>query len=325
MLRSLLTIPLLIIGKWNTTTQQFKAPIKQPQKVNYSEYFSGNYCYNQDFDFSELKTYCEENNKTWVGLDVDLETQTYNFSNMLTYQKSTYYIRSLSYGYSLTNNSIAYEMVCYDINLANYTYESVIYNNDDVTDIGGTTFIFRINEGTTINNEGQMIINALYNHTGNAFVTTYDGYYNTMNRPLTTFNVMGMLVIDNNIYVNLTNNNIGQTEDSYWYQSTYHDYTNNLWQVKVFTEKTNLTNLYFSNTMMTIESYQRLQQYGTFAYVQPAVQDYTFGEFFFSIMDAPIYYLTSLFSFELFGVNLYVALASLVTMAILIIVIKKVV
>ena len=66
-----------------------------------------------------------------------------------------------------------------------------------------------------------------------------------------------------------------------------------------------------------------LLNYGVFQFVPSDVHNYTFGELIFNIMDAPIYFLKSLFSFQLFGETFYVAFMSVLTIMLICFVVRK--
>lgn len=67
-----------------------------------------------------------------------------------------------------------------------------------------------------------------------------------------------------------------------------------------------------------------LESYGIFQYVNDTPPT-TWYEMILSTMDAPIYYLRQLLSFELFGINLFIAFSGLMTLLVVIFVIKKVI
>lgn len=159
----------------------------------------------------------------------------------------------------------------------------------------------------------------------NAYITSYNGYFNfALNYSSTDLDLRGTFIIDNNLYYEVLDRDNGNL---YGY---YYDYVegNRVFKYKrIFGSNVAPKNRNIFMQVSKLPNSQRdmLNQVGVFAYVQPEVQSYTFGEFFFSILDAPIYYLSSLFSFELFGVNMFMALTSLLTLAILVLVIKKVI
>lgn len=68
--------------------------------------------------------------------------------------------------------------------------------------------------------------------------------------------------------------------------------------------------LYFDNSYITVSVYNLLSSYGVFSFVD-VNQDATLRDMFFSFVDVPIYTLSSLLSFELFGLDLFIALGSL--------------
>lgn len=76
---------------------------------------------------------------------------------------------------------------------------------------------------------------------------------------------------------------------------------------------------------MQADTYNELSQIGVFSYVRDTQYDDTdFHDLLFTIMDTPIYFFSRLFDFQFFGVNLYIALSGLITLAIVVIIIRKI-
>lgn len=159
----------------------------------------------------------------------------------------------------------------------------------------------------------------------NNYITSYNGYFNfALNYTGTNLDLKGNFIIDNSMYFEIWDKDTG---DMYANYNFYNEGNTITKHKRIF--GTNIApknrNIFMQIQKIPNSQKQQLEQFGVFAYVQPVQDETTFSGFFFSIMDAPIYYLSSLFSFELFGVNMFMALTSLLTLMILIIVIKKVV
>ena len=84
----------------------------------------------------------------------------------------------------------------------------------------------------------------------------------------------------------------------------------------------NFRQVYFSESKCTLNQFTWLGANGSFVYIGDT-EVYTFKDLMFSVADAPIKTLSGLLSFEVFGVNLFIAICSVITLALVIWVVKK--
>lgn len=89
------------------------------------------------------------------------------------------------------------------------------------------------------------------------------------------------------------------------------DWNNNNYQV-----------LQFRNAEMSPEDVAYLTNFGYFTSV-PTFEQYDFKDLLYTTADVPFKYLSNIFSFELFGINLFTALTGIASLALLIIIIKR--
>lgn len=189
--------------------------------------------------------------------------------------------------------------------------------------------ILYINNYLRVNEQDFDIFNIFYTGLGNEYNTFYDGYYTFVNNWSNSFywNAQITTICDNQMHDLLGREGDGNGLKAY---STY--FEGNNYDTIIYEGGSNNTGGYYKIKDRTIYLsgmlpnwlYDKFDTAGTFGYIPKPVESYTFSEFFFSVMDAPIYYLWSLFNFELFGMNLFIALTSMITLCIVIIVIRKI-
>lgn len=80
--------------------------------------------------------------------------------------------------------------------------------------------------------------------------------------------------------------------------------------------------LQFRNAEMSPEDVAYLTNFGYFTST-PTFEEYDFKDLLYTTADVPFKYLSNIFSFDLFGINLFVALTGIASLALLIIIIKR--
>lgn len=160
----------------------------------------------------------------------------------------------------------------------------------------------------------------------NAYIDYYVGWYflNIYSNSV-EFEVVGNVTANNNLYATLSyysgvvqcdyNSYLNPNSVDMPYQPLVM-YKNGSWQI------TN-RNIYLNITKMPKYVYDQMALVGTFTYVPQDNMNATFGDLFFGIADTPIYFISRLFSFELFGVNLMVAFTGLLTLVLVLCCIRK--
>lgn len=324
MLRSLLTTGLLLIGKFNLPIQQTKVqPYKIVEQSNIA--ITGYYNIKDEMEWPNqygsiqiieesqaIECYAHIENKYLKVIEMTLNYSMQNAPNYTMSIECLYYDEDEGY------NTTGTWALGGGTN-AQYKYLS---NYNDVA----KNLILYFPSQFYFNETSDNYFSGIFTHSNNAYITSYDGYINlAVNYVSSDYDIYGNFIIDNSLYKSI----FDEAGDTLMY-GTYIDYNGNEQIIKeryLFgnDRAPKDRNIYANITKLPLVDKAKIENFAVFTYVQPAVEQYSFSEFMFSIMDAPLYYLTSMFNFELFGMNMYVALASLVTLAIIIIVIKKVI
>lgn len=166
-----------------------------------------------------------------------------------------------------------------------------------------------------------------FTHEGNSYCNVYTGWY-TMNNsyiaPIRNFQIFGNFIVNNNLYTSLQ-----YTTDSGGYLEAHLDDFNNdfyssiyIWRYNQYQINDKL--IYFTEVMIPQTTMINLRANGVFGYAYEPV-NYTFGEMIFNIIDAPIYMLSQLFSFTLFGIEFYIAFIGIVTIILICFIVRKIV
>lgn len=178
-------------------------------------------------------------------------------------------------------------------------------------------FMLYFKQNVVLDNQAYRVFSHLFNNYGNKYTYSYNGWYHYRNDNF--YQTNRVYYMSNTLFIteNTISKSVQHEEElgQYGREFTFYDngnYPQRLGNIQVSAMLPN-----FVRETMEIE--------GVFAFVQAPIEQYTFAEFFFSIMDAPLYYLSSLFNIEVFGLSLFWAFTSMITFAIIIIVIKKVV
>lgn len=275
----------------------------------------GSYCFNEHFDdLDTLEHYGDVVLSNFYGENKPLV----NFydSAVLSYQ--SYSADTFTFNHANVNQ---WNIVFY---LSGYGSLSIsIYNGDYVDDLGNNQdlTVFFPTE-VSLNDVSLQIFNSFFNGNGNSLVTSYTGWYSIINPSYdidSYLDVEGFFIVDNNLYNHLHfayENAYTQLYSKGTFSSPLHIIFNGQLQTKNF--------IYFDNVMLNGTARAKLSSKGTFNYFYEPVQ-YTFGEMIFSVMDAPIYMLSQLFSFELLGIQFYVAFMGVVTIVLICFVLKKII
>lgn len=181
-------------------------------------------------------------------------------------------------------------------------------------------FVIYFDNSVVLSPSQYKMFSAFFNGVGNRYTSYYNGWYHyNMGAFYQTTKVYymqyGLYIVDN-----ILSRGVIHEED----YGAYGNVTNGIDFYDNGSYPNRLGNMQI-NAMLPHFVRQTMENEGVFAYVQPPVEDYSFAEFFFSIIDAPLYYLTSMFNVEIFGLNMFMAFTSMITLAIIVIVLKKVI
>lgn len=210
------------------------------------------------------------------------------------------------------------------------TFSTRFYLGEDITegDSDLTDILIYFPNYVFLNGDNLKVFNSVFTTEGNRFNTYYNGYYSITNSSYNSFwQLYGSICVNNSLfdYMYYTHYDNAPysvsacqllTSDNADYMFIY----NNTFVEYRYTSP----NILISGTLIPNVYVERMTQMGVFAY-QYDNTHYEFQDVVTSVIDGPIYMLSQLFSFELFGVQFYVAFMSIVTVVLICFVIKKIV
>lgn len=244
------------------------------------------------------------------------------FNVLLYFNNNVYYLYELDIIQYQSQVSISFSCVDYDdvTSLIDFTLGFYIY--DLIDDLGDfKDLYFYVTTPYSLDSTSYQQFNLIFTSGDNKYVVSYNGYYSFLSGNITSFNerftILGNIIFNNVIYY-------GFRSGAYSVDAISIDYVNSSNSVIVSIPYQN-GNIWFNNVKMTKSNYTFLNSIGVFGYVRPTTfDDSTFNDLLFSIMDSPIYMLSRLLNFELFGVNVFIAFTGLLTLALVVVVIRKI-
>lgn len=220
-----------------------------------------------------------------------------------------------------------------------WTYE--LLSGYDISNFAQSNYdlIFEVRQQYLIHDDLAHIFNAIFTTADNVYTRSYTGYYNFRNglSNISSYIVVfGYFMFNQSSYTLMFNYGDGIHTDSYtalylsYYQlidldgNGYQGYSIESFALPFNSNSVISFNIYMTGVKMSNTTYNRLSGVGVFGYVRDTSYDnVTFKDFFFSLVDTPVYFASSLLSFELFGVNLFIALTGLLTLCCILLLIKK--
>lgn len=247
----------------------------------------------------------------------DFDTSTYIELDSFLMDYGVSYPNAISI--SLSNADNTYEHSDYiDINTVGYD----LYDDLPSRLMGG---IIYFDDYFYVPSDSSKLFRHVFFAESNEYVINYTGWYSfnsNINSVNNYFNVYGNVSSNNTLYNHLYGSH--EADGIYYLQSNLsinltlrpyimHDDTG--WHSSQL--------VYFTGVLIPYEMRQRLLSLGNFNYI-PDVPNTTLPEVIFSVVDAPVFYLYSLFNFDVFGTNLFIAFTSLVTLVVVIAILKKI-
>lgn len=293
---------------------------------NYTEFLAYANSHGYDDDISSTVQF---DHVSSGGMPVD------RFNTPLSYSGTTYYLYKLDLAYS-PNDYILVTFYCYngsqgaDLEFTFELYEDTYLSSFISTYSYLQELLFEFHEDVGFTREEGMIFDFFFTRDNNSFITTYNGYFTwssltSYNRPVTCF---GTSLFGSSMYYDLVTpqqNGATSWDNAYYFSvdfSTY-EYSRFILEGSQFPLQ-NYNKTWLVNWKMSNNTKSKLELYGVFQYVPDhTYDDVTFKDFFFSIVDTPVYFVSSILSFELFGVNLFIALSGLLTICVILVLIKK--
>lgn len=301
-----------------------KAPI-QPKRVN-EDYFVINGVYNfcETFDFTKLGYDDYEVNIVFEDVNDLAYTTPITFNN--DYASDNFYLAGIQiHAYDIIDVDVTFYY--YDSYLTQYTEEITIERGDDFQDFGIKALMFYCHRTIILHDDDAIIFSNIFTTEDNSLVTSYTGYYSFFSSQTTAnhFFVYGSCLFNNEMYYGFTSHGVESTSVKFFYYDVNElYYTTRDYVLPLNGGNITNRNILCTNCKMSVQSKDHLSNIGLFSYVRDTSYDNTdFKDLMFSVMDSPIYMLSRLLGFELFGVNLYIALASLLTIVALLVLIRK--
>lgn len=272
----------------------------------------GAYCYRNHFDDTFIQdsdliyTYIDYNTTDYVG-----KVNFYEDSDSHIYNTT---IRT----FEIIKQTNHYQVHLFD---GDISLNQDIYYGDYVSDLheDSASLVLFFPQPLNVSANGYKLFNCFFTNEGNDFVTSYSGWYTFTNTNLSfNYSINGFFTVNNNLYNNL--------------EYIGYNCTANLYGLDTFSQLLVIDNkvlqvdnsILLNNVLIPYYTRDTMTTCGVFAYVYEPVE-YTFGDMVFSVMDAPVYMLSQLFSFELFGLQFYVAFMGIVTVVLICFVLKKII
>lgn len=279
---------------------------------------------------------------TYVFRDTPLETDL-TMSEPYVYDFDGYTNRPYCLFYDSNSDTLTYDWVD-DIQIG-YSSDSYAFRisfgrqegyridylgiNDTLADCDLWVRQFQVyfNYEVYLSDDEYKLFTSLFTQSGNAYNSSYNGYFTFTSSTVqnkSTFCVLGSTLVNNQLGFLMTHDYYSSKDILCLTIDTsqplgigdYNLIENNQYSGKNF--------VLLSNVLINDTAYQRMQSFGVFSYVQDTT-DYDFKDLMVSIADTPIVFLRNLFSFQLFGIELYIAFASVLTLVLIAVVIKKII
>lgn len=341
MFKECLLIPCALLSGVRNIQPRYVAP-SPTNYSNTSQYVKGIYNLYDVYDLTYLHSYWSDNNfpYTYSGsFRVDKFPTSgmplYNFSCPISIDNTTYFVEQFTFSYTI-GNDIDVSIDYYYLQEQTQTLSFSIETHDSLVNHGVNLHecLFSLRNGTAVDLPLALLFNAVFTTQNNEYMTTYKGYYTWVPRssysnPFTAFGTelySGAML--QNLYTYHVN---APTYDTLVLNRADYDnddlvnYVNYRYTDVVFdTKLENQDTQFLVDWKLSKKSYDRLSTYGIFAYVRDnTYDDADFQDLLFSIMDSPFYMISRMLNWQLFGVNLFVALTGLLTVAVILVLIRK--
>lgn len=297
-------------------------------------YVNGSYNFQQIYDFDN-----DDFDLSDFNIVFDDISDFKSYSNPISYYDNNtshfYYLSSINFN---TNTGDRGLMILtfniYDV-YSTDSFSVRIYDGDYVYDVDSDYADMIINFRNTyiLTGDEAKLFNIFFTKEDNDLTTTYNGYY-SFNNNISSINnwyfISGAFSFNNRVYNIFTNKGDGVVGSSpYAICGSYFNIEQQQYYMQSFglpfdRNYVSSNNVLMSNAKMSKASYNILTNYGVFAYQHESTyDDADWKDLLFSVVDSPIYMISRLLNFELFGINLYIALAGLLTIVIIVFCVRK--
>lgn len=305
--------------------------IRNPYLSDTPYTFFGTFNFKDTFDFDYLNQHIVEDQYRFV-IDADLN----KFCPFYDWQSSTSLgdVKYISYidftYYSLIYRSLEvniYYFTLSDNTLNQYTF-TINSNNNNLSSYNDFVryFYFSIRNASIVSYDDDVhyIFDFLFSDQPNAYHRLLNGYYSLSTTSITNAVVFNNISFNNSIcaYCNIKPYVTTGSVDVFTFDIVDNTYKIKSYNYPFASDSVTQPLFYFSGSWCTTRDFSVLGSVGIFGYV-PSVTQSDFKDLLYTIADTPLYFLTSLFNFEMFGVNMFVALTSLLTLVVVIVLIRK--
>lgn len=335
-------LPICLIA---LTSCNFKSvPILNTQETKHnvhrasggSQRLFGAYNWNDEFDFTSFDSD--------VNFSIDFEPNFYDdvrFMVPLWCYDYYQYCRKIDFDYYVGNEECEITVWFYTQDDFRSSYKFYVTQGDTIDDIvldnwdtqySYKNLIFHVRDAYYLESQYVDLFNEIFISQDNAYTISYTGYYNFrngLNSIGSQVGTFGYMNFDNRIFFGFTNDLYLEVDSNKLYFAYYNnevnEYNLDTYNLPFNNDVTLSKNILMSGVKMPLSSYTRLSQVGVFTYVRDNTYDDTdFEGLLFTIADTPVYFLSQFLSFELFGMNLFIALSGLITVLVVIYIVKKI-
>lgn len=302
-----------------------KAPIQPKRASDVSYTINGVYNFKETWDWTKLGYQSYSFSIEFENSNDLAYTTPITFNN--DYASPNYYLKSISFNaYDIIDVDIDFDY--YDSNLTDYTTGITIERGESFQEFSISAMMFYCHRSIILHGDDAIIFSNIFTTEDNSLVTSYTGYYSFVTNQTglpNQFFVYGSCLFNNQMYFGFTSHGVDSSHvNFYYYDVNEFYYTMRSYTLPLVGGEISNRNILCTNCKMSVADKTKLSNIGIFSYVRDSSYDDTdFKDLMFSVMDSPIYMLSRLLGFELFGVNLYIALASLLTIVALLVLIRK--
>lgn len=312
-----------ILFSFSTSTNSFKA---QPRKANL-EKIGGVYNIRNQIESTYLSNY-EGVTTGDIYFDTSHDTEEIKFLDPVRINNQNYYLSSINLSYTALQSRIICTINVYDsTGTIDDPIQFTFSENTSIEILPSylQNMYFYVRQSMLMNEDQSNLFNALFTTQENLYTKNYTGYYSFNNQVQTideNIAMYGNITIGQNMFYTVT----GIANSSNLVVS-YYNPTDQIYNVKnlalPFSNNAESTQWYMQ-VKMTEEDYVNWENYGVFGYVPQIRPDtYSFEDLFFSLADTPIYFLYSIFNWQLFGANLFIALIGLISFALVLLLFRR--
>lgn len=296
-----------------------------PLKANLSK-ISGIYNFRNSVDTTYLEKYRQSGAVTeYIYFDTSNITDKTMYIDPIRIDNENYYLSYMQLGYSGLQSAVYIRMYYYDdegtideFNVTYYESANIEYIASEMQDM-----YFYVRESILLDEMQSDLFKAVFTLDENEFTKNYSGYYQFNNYLASgnyNYNMYGNVTIGQRMYYNsnlLTNKVVTNTYNSQ--NGIYENY-----DIMLPFTNSGTPGQWYLNVKMTEEDYTNWQRVGNFGYIpQVTPGEYTFSDLFFDLADTPIYFVYSIFNWELFGANLFLAFIGLTSFALILVLFRK--